>query len=247
MRLLLAGSNKVIVKLLNKNSDVYNSEYKGIPIKADRRIHDEIFRIFSTYVESRKSLEILDVATGKGALAQRIIDEFPNFSMDCNDIDRETLCRGFKKMYHENLDEDFNFDNKYDVILAVEVIEHLQNPFHFIKNLNVFLKPGGVIFLSTPSVDSLFDRLWFLYAGHPYYFGEKAIESCGGHITICPEWLLQHIAKKESLRFGAIENNIDSYPIIGRLSKFLLRILHPLRFFIVNPHDSSVLICYFKK
>ena len=130
------GLSKVIFKMWQKKSGVFNSEYKGIPIKADRRIHDEIYRIFSAHVEHRTSLEILDVATGKGALAQRIIDSFPNLLIDCNDIDREVLTRGFRRMYHENLDESFHFNSKYDIILAVEVIEHLQNPMHFIKNLN---------------------------------------------------------------------------------------------------------------
>jgi len=52
---------------------------------------------------------------------------------------------------------DFNFDRfnpelycQYDTVFCLEVIEHLQNPLFFMRELRSLIKPGGVIYLSTP-------------------------------------------------------------------------------------------------
>jgi len=55
----------------------------------------------------------------------------------------------------EQIDCDFNFtslpDKKYDIILCLEVLEHLQNPLFFMKNVKGMLAPKGTLYLSTPS------------------------------------------------------------------------------------------------
>lgn len=41
--------------------------------------------------------------------------------------------------------------NSFDCIVAGELIEHLENPFNFIKGCKKILKPGGLLILSTPT------------------------------------------------------------------------------------------------
>lgn len=41
-------------------------------------------------------------------------------------------------------------DNKFDLIVCTEVIEHVNNPFSVVKELKRILKIGGVIAVSTP-------------------------------------------------------------------------------------------------
>ena len=55
----------------------------------------------------------------------------------------------------DSLDWDFNkayygLEKKYDVILCLEVLEHVMNPLLFLKQLKRLLKEGGTIYLSTP-------------------------------------------------------------------------------------------------
>jgi len=52
--------------------------------------------------------------------------------------------------------DDFNFDKlphgkKFDVIFCLEVLEHLQNPLFFMKELKDLLNDDGTIYLSMPS------------------------------------------------------------------------------------------------
>jgi len=54
-------------------------------------------------------------------------------------------------------------DNSIDKLLLVEVIEHLQNPPDFLKELYRVLRPGGKILITTPNYHSLWPILeWML-------------------------------------------------------------------------------------
>ena len=46
-----------------------------------------------------------------------------------------------------------NPDKKYDLVVAVEVLEHLTQPMSFIKNALESLKPSGSFLLTTPNGD----------------------------------------------------------------------------------------------
>lgn len=47
---------------------------------------------------------------------------------------------------------------KYDIIIANHVLEHLINPFGYLKDLEGMLNPGGMIFASLPDKKYSFDR-----------------------------------------------------------------------------------------
>jgi SAM-dependent methyltransferase len=226
---------------------IYNAYYKGIPIKSDSRVHNVVMEVFKKFIFNvHEVITCLDVATGKGALAQRLIDSFQNIEIDCNDLEDGVLTLGARNIFAKDLNKDFNFESKYNVILAIEVIEHLENPFHFIRNLKKHLKPGGFILLTTPNTDSLFDRLWHLYYGYAYYFGQRGIINSGGHIMMTPEWLLRYIALSEDLDFKMVSNSIDSKGLIGRKGRFILALFYPLRFIVKNYNDRSSTVCIFQ-
>ncbi|MEW6676508.1 MAG: class I SAM-dependent methyltransferase [Pseudomonadota bacterium] len=48
----------------------------------------------------------------------------------------------------------------YDAISLIEVIEHLQDPRSALQRIHGWLKPGGVLLVTTPNVDSLYRRLF---------------------------------------------------------------------------------------
>jgi 2-polyprenyl-3-methyl-5-hydroxy-6-metoxy-1,4-benzoquinol methylase len=68
----------------------------------------------------------------------------------------------------------------FDVIAACDVIEHTRSPKEFLARAYSLLRPGGVIFLVTPSLDSLSRKLlgnrWMEYkVEHLFYFGQKSL------------------------------------------------------------------------
>ncbi len=47
--------------------------------------------------------------------------------------------------------ETMNLGRQFDTIVAGELIEHLENPGKWLRNMHQHLKPGGVIIVSTPN------------------------------------------------------------------------------------------------
>ena len=66
----------------------------------------------------------------------------------------ETL---FKDNYLKANAEDFDFDVKFDVIFASDLIEHLSNPGLFLNACKRNLKPNGRIIVTTPNTYNLFN------------------------------------------------------------------------------------------
>ena len=57
-------------------------------------------------------------------------------------------------------------DASFDVVLLVEVIEHLSDHQAALGELSRILKPGGVLILTTPNIMRLNSRLHFLLSGY---------------------------------------------------------------------------------
>ena len=69
--------------------------------------------------------------------------------------------RGFDLRSH-NLEEPFNLKEKFDIIVAMEIIEHLNNPGIFLESIKRHLDKKGVLILSAPNaqgVSFFFQRL----------------------------------------------------------------------------------------
>ena len=58
-------------------------------------------------------------------------------------------------------------DGSVDFILLCEVIEHLYNPDHILREINRVLRKGGKLLISTPNLNSWFNRLLFLFGYLP--------------------------------------------------------------------------------
>lgn len=72
--------------------------------------------------------------------------------------------------------------NTADLIIALEVIEHLFDTDQFLSEIYRVLKPKGVLILSTPNLASLANRLRLLFGGYPKYL--EFSRAGAGHIHL---------------------------------------------------------------
>jgi 2-polyprenyl-3-methyl-5-hydroxy-6-metoxy-1,4-benzoquinol methylase len=129
------------------------------PIYALRRISFvRHYRMFFHMVGQGKGRRLLDLACGSGFFMKMAQDRGYNvYGIDQSkvaiDYGRDKL--GLSNMMVGML-EDAPFDWKdFDVITIFEVLEHLPDPHAMVKLARKFLKPGGILFVSTPNQERM--------------------------------------------------------------------------------------------
>lgn len=75
--------------------------------------------------------------------------------LDYNKKEVERLRRLGYDIRYQNVEEKFDLKEKFDVILAEEILEHLNNPGKCFENFIRHLKPKGKLIITTPHAQSV--------------------------------------------------------------------------------------------
>jgi len=72
-------------------------------------------------------------------------------------------------------------DASFDFVCSIEVVEHLEDQFAFVRELFRVVKPGGRVIITTPNVLNINSRIRTLVCGFPLLFNPlKPWESTAG-------------------------------------------------------------------
>lgn len=227
--------------------EVWGQHYNDLEIKSDARVHIEVATIVKQlFLHKTDDVSVLDIAAGHGALTKRIQDIFPTWSFQINDLDHTNPLSG---AVTSTIDLNGKFGEtlpEFDLVLCIEVIEHLENPWNLFRELRKVVRPGGTLILSTPNSDSILDRIEYLKYGHAFYFGKRGFVNSGGHITPVPDWLMRKIATESGFEIKEL-NFVSTKPFVRKYmlpEQFLLKIY--LRLTHKNYNDRSINIYVLK-
>ena len=144
------------------------------------------------FLKGKKDLKILDVGCGYGALTY--IMAVLGHKVLGTEVSRQAayMAKGlFGDFFMQGDIKEFKKqlpDERMDLVVAVEVIEHLANPMEFVKDCISVLEEGGNLILTTPNKDykEIFlgrieqhkDEIWKMEKPpiHLAIFGEKSME-----------------------------------------------------------------------
>ncbi len=134
------------------------------------------------YFKELKGLNLLECGIAKGGVADLLKGEGINcFGIDINFRKIEGV-----KIIQADLNEGLpDFNIKFDVIFAGEVMEHLFDDEKFVQECEEVLKPGGLLIMTVPNlvfganrILMLFGKMpLFAHAPYHYHFYNKKILS----------------------------------------------------------------------
>ena len=179
-------------------------------------------------------IKILDIGCGGGLLSEPLARLGANVTgIDPINKNIEIAKHHLKKSklkinYHNSSPEKFQSKNKYDVILNMEIVEHVENIDFFIKQSAKFLKKSGIMFVAT--LNQTLKSYLFAIIGAEYILRWLPIGTHEWEKFVKPEDLI-NITKKYDLnlddlkgvKLNLITNNwmLSSDKSVNYIAKFI--------------------------
>jgi len=163
-------------------------------------------------------LKILDIGCGGGLLSEPMARLGARVTgIDPVKKNIEIAKHHLKKSklnieYYNFSPEKFKSNNKYDIILNMEIIEHVKNVDFFIKQSAKFLKKSGIMFIAT--LNQTLKSYLFAIVGAEYILKWLPIGTHDWQKFIKPDELIT-ICKKNSLSLKSLDG-ISFNPIIDK-------------------------------
>jgi len=163
-------------------------------------------------ISKEKRGKVLDAAAGAGALCFELrklgfdvqgCDIHPaNFKahgITCDKVDLQ------KPMFYE--------DESFDYITSVETIEHVENPWHLLREFNRILKMDGKLYITTPNVHAFYQRIYFLFS-KPFFSFYEDDYKYNNHVSPILFWNLERIIEATGFVIEKITFNRGFIPKI---------------------------------
>jgi len=192
--------------------DQYANEFARLKQATASAYLDRVERYLGWGAAARRGRRLLDVGTGLGDLlvaAQARGYDVEGVEYSPSSVARANARLGRELVRHGTVETAGAPDGSIDVCMLSDVIEHTRDPMAVLGHVWRMLKPGGAIFVATPSLDSWSARLlrhrWMEFkAEHLFFFESATLESAlvragfehvriaRGRKTLSTDYVLQH-------------------------------------------------------
>ena len=191
--------------------------HKFNPVRLDyikKSILKKLKKRDDTYL---KNVKILDIGCGGGLLcepltrlgAQVVGIDASNKNIKIAKIHAKKS--DLKINYYCTTPENFNYKEKFDVVLNMEIVEHVEDVNLFLKESSKFLKKNGIMFIAT--LNKTLKSYFFAILGAEYVLRWLPIGTHDWNMFVKPSELVE-ICKKNSLMLEEILG--VKYNIISR-------------------------------
>lgn len=118
-------------------------------------------KVLTIFPDKNSVKDILDAGSGFGQYCYYCRRKFPeaeilgidinkNYIDECNQFAGKAGIEGLK--FRKQDLTAINYKNRFDLILSVDVLEHIKDDVRLLYLLKIAVKPGGFIIISTPTI-----------------------------------------------------------------------------------------------
>jgi SAM-dependent methyltransferase len=176
-------------------------EYKGLPIYAAPGLHEAAAAMLGAAAVP-SGARVLEFGAGSGAMSLRLSDL--GFDITASDL----FAESFKPVHVPFVAADLNsafaaqWPRGFDAVMALEIIEHLENPRQVLRQIRALLPVGGQLVLSTPNIANPVSQALFLRSGQFQWFRDVDYRE-QGHITPLSPWVLEQALREAGFAIRA--------------------------------------------
>lgn len=157
---------------------------------------------------------VLDVGAGPGnftaLLAHR---EYRVLAIDIDETDYAAAGHSPASFKAADLDEGLpDLGEQVEGAVAIEVLEHLENPMRLVRSVASQLRQGGWFIITTPNVASLSAVLEQTLRGHLFQFDDCAYYD-NGHISPVGLTQVRRLAERCGLKVEVVTYNVGRIPL----------------------------------
>ena len=168
-------------------SSQYKAFYKNASSEvwlgsADNLRYDQSIVKAMLVKQNKSNIKVLDVGCYTGELLSSLPESYAKYGIEMSEAAAYVASsRGIKIVSNDLYAIDIH--HKFDVITAVDVIEHTENPEVFIQELMSLLAPHGKLIISTGNTDNclwkrLKNRFWYSkFYEHISFIGERWLDN----------------------------------------------------------------------
>ena len=180
-----------------------------------------------------KKIRLLDIGCGGGLLSEpmsRLGAEVTGIDASEKNIQVAKLHakkNNLKINYLSSSPENLKIDKKFDVILNMEIIEHVEDVDFFLKSCSMLLKKDGIMFVAT--INKTLKSYFFAIIGAEYILRWLPIGTHEWDKFLNPNELIKiskkynlHLENLDGMKFNIINNkwSISSDKSINYIGKF---------------------------
>jgi 2-polyprenyl-3-methyl-5-hydroxy-6-metoxy-1,4-benzoquinol methylase len=181
--------------------------YFSPPVTGDSEFYDKLQNEPWYYLESKYEYEfvanlidrgasVLDVGSGKGAFAARLVSGVKYIGLDLNiEAGRKARSNGVDVMNESIETHSLSNRESYDFVVSFQSLEHVANPHSFLAAAATCIRPSGKLVIVVPSEDSFLK-----------YASNSPLNMPPHHVTRWSDGTLRNLAKLLGLNLGFVHH-----------------------------------------
>src|SRR5512135_132533 len=124
---------------------------RGDPVFTLERAYADCHEVALSLVDGPDRGRALDLGAGQGRISQALAER--GFDVTAVDVNEEQFRAAGVPFVKLDLNRTLPFpEESQALVVAVEILEHLEAPRRFVREIYRVLRPGGLAVISTPNI-----------------------------------------------------------------------------------------------